>query len=131
MKKTVHLKITTTFVTYKDYEVDENLTDEEILEQANNDGDFLEDVLDTLDIDTNVEFAEEGEGVYHSPFTYSREELPNEDEISRPDIDNYSEMEQYVREYLKTEYGYEAKSFKLEYDMRSVYITNIEWKEEK
>lgn len=131
MKKTVHLKITTTFVTYKDYEVDENLTDEEILEQANNDGDFLEDVLDTLDIDTNVEFAEEGEGVYHSPFTCSREELPNEDEISRPDIDNYSEMEQYVREYLKTEYGYEAKSFKLEYDMRSVYITNIEWKEEK
>lgn len=130
MEKTVHLKITTTFVTYRDYKVDENLTDEEILEQANNDGDFLEDVLDTFDIDTNVEFAKEGKGVYHSPFTYSREELPSEDEISRPDIDDYDEMEQYVREYLKIEYGYEAKSFRLEYDMRLVYITNIEWKEE-
>lgn len=129
MEKTVHLKITTTFVTYKDYEVEGNLTDEEIIERASNDGDFLEDVLDTLDIDTIVEFDEEKEDAYDSPFTYTREELPNEDEISRPDIDNYSEMEQYVREYLKTEYGYEAKSFKLEYDMRSVYITNIEWKE--
>lgn len=59
MKKTVHLKITTTFVTYKDYEVEEELTDEEILQQANNDGDFLEDVLDTLDIDTQVDIVKD------------------------------------------------------------------------
>ena len=67
MEKTVHLKITTTFVTYKDYEVEGDLTDKEILEQANSDGDFLEDVLDTLDIDTVVEFDEE-EHKYSSPF---------------------------------------------------------------
>lgn len=57
--ETVHLKITTTFIAYKDYEVDEKLTDEEILRQANNDGDFLESVLDTLDIDTQVDIVKD------------------------------------------------------------------------
>mgnify|MGYP003308912497 CR=1 FL=1 len=105
MEKTVHLKITTTFVTYKDYEVEGNLTDEEILEQANNDGDFLEDVLDTLDIDTVVEFDEE-ERKYCSSF----EEDDSEDIPLDRDNPILKELyKQYVKEWKKDHSGPECK----------------------
>lgn len=57
-------------------------------------------------------------------------ELPTEDEIRRPNIDDDDEMEEYLRIYLETEYAHEVESFTFEYDMRKVYITNIKWKED-
>lgn len=105
MKKTVHLKITTTFVTYKDYEVEGNLTDEEILEQANSDGDFLEDALDTLDIDTVVDFDEE-EHKYCSPF----DEDDSEDMPLNRDNPILKELyKQYVKSWEKEHDGPEYK----------------------
>lgn len=111
MKKTVHLKITTTFVTYKDYEVEENLIDGEILEKANSDGDFLEDVLDTLDIDTVVEFDKE-EHKYCSPF----DEDDSEDDESfdhiplrRDDPSLKTAYKIYLKEWKKDHSGPECK----------------------
>lgn len=105
MGKTVHLKITTTFVTYKDYEVEGNLTDEEILEQANSDGDFLEDVLDTLDIDTVVEFEEE-EHKYSSPFDEDdSEDMP----LNRDDPCLKKAYKQYLKEWKEDHSGPECK----------------------
>lgn len=56
------------------------------------------------------------------------EELPEEDEIARPNyIDNCDKMEKYIRNYLKNEYDVEPVSFDFSFDMRKVYIENIEW----
>ena len=86
-----------------------------IVEKQVSDGDV--DGTDTLDFDTKVIVDED--------------ELISEDEIGRPSfIDDYDEMEDFVRDYLETEYGHKVVSFTLEYDMRNVYITNIEWGEE-
>lgn len=58
------------------------------------------------------------------------EELPTEDEISRPsDIDDAEELEEYVTEYLESEYNHEVRSFNMEFDSRKIYISEIKWSE--
>lgn len=88
---------------------------QEIAEKQVSDGDV--DGTDTLNFDTEVIVDED--------------ELTSENVIGRPSsIDDYDEMEDFVRDYLETEYGHKVVSFTLEYDMRNVYISNIEWGEE-
>ena len=114
MKK-FKVTIITTFE--KEIEVEAANADkaQEIAEKQIAEGDI--DGTDTLNFDTEVVVDED--------------ELTSENIISRPgSIDDYDKMEKYVRDYLETEYGHKVVSFTLEYDMRNVYISNIEWGEE-
>lgn len=59
------------------------------------------------------------------------DELPTEDEIGRPgSIDSDKRFEDYICNYLESEYGAEVESFAYEFDMRRIYIYNIVWKED-
>lgn len=54
--------------------------------------------------------------------------LPSEEEIARPSsIDSDSRMEKYIRSQLHDKYGYKPKDFSFEFDMRKIYISEIEW----
>lgn len=57
MKKGI--KITTTFIKYDDYEINEGESIENALERANNDADLLANALDNAEIDTSVTCAYE------------------------------------------------------------------------
>ena len=54
-------------------------------------------------------------------------DLPDEDEIARVDFDDLKEMDEYVSDYLSNEYGYCVKSFKYDFDIKKIYIYDIEW----
>lgn len=88
---------------------------QEIAEKQVFDGDV--DGTDTLNFNTEVVVDED--------------KLPTEDEIGRPgSIDSDKQFEDYICNYLESEYGAEVESFAYEFDMRRIYIYAIVWKED-
>ena len=53
--------------------------------------------------------------------------LPREEEISRPCIEDFNEMAEYISSYLRNEYGFCVNSFKFDFDMKKIYIYDIDW----
>ena len=54
-------------------------------------------------------------------------DLPDEITISRPSIEDIDEMDEYVSNYLSDNYGFCVKSFNYDFDMKELYIYDIEW----
>lgn len=58
--------------------------------------------------------------------------LPNEIEIRRPsNLETDNDFEEYISNYLSDEYGFCVNSFNYEFDMKKIYISNIDWNKEE
>ena len=54
--------------------------------------------------------------------------LPSEVEINRPsNLETDDDFDEYISDYLSDEYGFCVNSFNYEFDMRKIYISNINW----
>lgn len=54
-------------------------------------------------------------------------ELPTEDEINNPNLDNEEDIREYVSDYLEQTYKCWACWFEVEFDTRKIYISKIDW----
>ena len=89
-------------------------------------GGSLSQVLDDLRIDWDSEESKQ----IRSDFDWEDEDeldLPTEVEISRPDIEDIDEIEEYISDYLSDEYGFCVNSFKFDFDTKKIYIYDIDW----
>ena len=101
---------------------------------ADHDEEFKECLVNALDI-TEEEYEElfgESLDCYLGEDEEEEEdekelELPEEDTISKPNIENLDELDEYVSNYLSDTYGFCVKSFNFDFDECKLYIYDIKW----